>query len=51
MPPSSMNTMPISSTAALSKNAMLASCVENPPVDTVVNAWPTASNGVMPASQ
>ncbi|MNC93563.1 hypothetical protein D3C83_102210 [compost metagenome] len=51
MPPASMNTIATASMAGLSKKAILASCVEYPPVDRVEKACPMASKASMPASQ
>ena len=51
MPPISMNTTAIQSTAALSKWPTEESEVEKPPVAMVVMAWAIASNPLMPASQ
>ncbi len=51
MAPRIMNTIPIISTEALPKAAMLSVRVLNPPVATVVNIWQTASNQLMPAKR
>ncbi len=49
MPARNMKNTHTRSTAGLLKYAILASCVEKPPIATVENAWHRASNQPMPA--